>query len=62
VVDEIAKVKVTTKGGHQNVPAEPVMIKKAYIVGEKKIEKIEKIVEKDTEKELKKDQKQMKED
>ncbi len=59
VVDEIAKVKVTTKGRHQNVPAEPVMIKKAYIVGEKKIEKK---VEKDTEKEVKKDQKQMKED
>jgi len=63
VVDEIAKVKVTTKGMFQNVPVEPVVIEKAYVVGEKKMEKkAEKDAEKDAEKEIKKEQKQMKED
>ena len=67
VVDEIAKVKVTTKGHHQNVPSEPVVIKKAYIVGEKKVEKeteekAEKESDTEVKKEVKKEQKQMKED
>jgi len=35
VVDKIANVKVTTKGRYQNVPVEPVVIKKAYVVGDK---------------------------
>lgn len=59
VVDEIAKVKVTTKGMFQNVPAEAVMIKKAFVEGEKKVEKK---AESEVKKETKKVQKQMKED
>jgi cyclophilin family peptidyl-prolyl cis-trans isomerase len=70
VVDEIAKVKVTTKGPHQNVPREPVLIKKAYMVSEKVEKKMEKKAEEECEtdakaevkKEIKKEQKQMKED
>ena len=63
VVDEIAKVKVTTKGMFQNVPSEPVVIEKAYVVGEKKVEKkVEKESDKEVKKEVKKEQKQMKED
>jgi len=65
VVDEIAKVKVTTKGMFQNVPKEPVVIEKAYVVGEKKTEKkAEKACDHDHEvkKDVKKEQKQMKED
>jgi cyclophilin family peptidyl-prolyl cis-trans isomerase len=63
VVDEIAKVKVTTKGHFQNVPSEPVVIEKAYVVGEKKMEKkVEKESEKEIKKEIKKEQKQMKDD
>jgi cyclophilin family peptidyl-prolyl cis-trans isomerase len=63
VVDEIAKVKVTTKGMFQNVPKDPVMIKKAYVVSEKKIEKkAEKASDTEVKKEIKKEQKQMKED
>jgi cyclophilin family peptidyl-prolyl cis-trans isomerase len=63
VVDEIAKVKVTTKGMFQNVPSKPVVIEKAYVVGEKKMEKkAEKESAKEVKKEVKKEQKQMKED
>ena len=36
VVDKIAEVKVTTKGRHENVPADPVIIKKASIVSQTK--------------------------
>jgi len=33
VVDKIRSVKTTTKGPHQNVPAEPVTIVRAYVAG-----------------------------
>jgi cyclophilin family peptidyl-prolyl cis-trans isomerase len=63
VVDEIAKVKVTTKGMFQNVPREPVMIEKAYVMSGKKVEKkTEAEVKAEVKKEVKKEQKQMKED
>lgn len=32
VVDQIAKVRTGNKGGHQNVPVEPVLIKKATVL------------------------------
>jgi peptidyl-prolyl cis-trans isomerase A (cyclophilin A) len=35
VVDKIRNVKTGDKGPHQNVPLEPVMIKKATVVAEK---------------------------
>jgi peptidyl-prolyl cis-trans isomerase B (cyclophilin B) len=38
VVDKIKKVKTTTKGGHKDVPATPVMINRAYVLGEEKTE------------------------
>lgn len=63
VVDEIAQVAVTDKGQFKNVPAKPVVIEKAVVVGEEekaeegdKVEKTEKPV-----KELKKEQKKMEE-
>ncbi|MGQ9602886.1 MAG: peptidylprolyl isomerase [bacterium] len=36
VVDAIAEVKVTNKGNYQNVPVNPVVIKKAYVLKQKK--------------------------
>ncbi len=36
VVDAIAEVKVTNKGSYQNVPVDPVVIKKAYILKQEK--------------------------
>jgi peptidyl-prolyl cis-trans isomerase B (cyclophilin B) len=36
VVDAISKVEVGTQGGHQNVPIDPVVIKKVYVEGAKK--------------------------
>jgi cyclophilin family peptidyl-prolyl cis-trans isomerase len=39
IVDKIADVKVTNKGMHKNVPAKPVLIKKAEIIQETEIEK-----------------------
>lgn len=36
VVDAIADVKVTNKGNYQNVPIDPVVIKKAYLLKEEK--------------------------
>ncbi|OUW05555.1 MAG: hypothetical protein CBD16_00865 [Betaproteobacteria bacterium TMED156] len=32
VIDDIAKVKTTTKGFHDDVPKKPVIIKKAYLI------------------------------
>lgn len=32
VVDKIKAVKTTTRGGHQDVPVEPVMIEKAVVI------------------------------
>jgi cyclophilin family peptidyl-prolyl cis-trans isomerase len=70
VVDKIAQVAVTDKGQFKNVPAKPVIIKKATVVGEEKAkkEKVEKTDQAETTekveeaaKELKKEQKQMKE-
>jgi cyclophilin family peptidyl-prolyl cis-trans isomerase len=74
VVDKIALVEVATKGQFQNVPAKPVVIKKAYVVGDakeaakkvqKEAEKAEEPAKKDTEqaeksKELKKEAQKMK--
>jgi peptidyl-prolyl cis-trans isomerase B (cyclophilin B) len=68
VVDKIAQVAVTTKGQFQNVPAKPVMIEKAYVVGDvkeaaKEIKKEAKKTEQTEEaKEIKKEAKKMKED
>jgi cyclophilin family peptidyl-prolyl cis-trans isomerase len=71
VVDEIAQVAVTTKGQFQNVPAKPVMITKAYVVGDvekaakqmkKEAKDIKEIEQTDEAKEIKKEAKKMKED
>jgi cyclophilin family peptidyl-prolyl cis-trans isomerase len=65
VVDKIADVNVTDKGQFKNVPAKPVVIKKAQIVvAEKEAEKVEKKVEEKTDaaKEMKKEAKKAKED
>lgn len=37
VVDAIADVKVTNKGSYQNVPVDPVVIKKAYVLKQEKM-------------------------
>jgi len=34
VMDKIAEVKTTTKGGYENVPSSPVIIEKAYVLDE----------------------------
>lgn len=62
VVDKIAEVEVKNQGQFQNVPAKPVVIKKAVVVGEEKaVEKEEKTAEEPekVEKEIKKEQKKL---
>ena len=59
VVDAIAAVKTTTRQGMQDVPVEPVTITKAMVLG---AEKAAGDTEKATNEEMKKKQKQMKED
>lgn len=64
VVDKIAEVEVKNVGQFQNVPAEPVVIKKAVIVGEEKAaDKTDEKAEKPekAEKDLKKEQQKMEE-
>jgi cyclophilin family peptidyl-prolyl cis-trans isomerase len=60
VVDKIAQVQVTNKGQFQNVPAKPVVIKKASVVGAPT--KVKKADEKQPEKEVKIEEKKAKED
>ena len=64
VVDKIAEVEVKNVGNFQNVPAKPVVINKAVVVGEEKAteqkeEKTEKPAK--AEKDLEKEQKKMEE-
>jgi cyclophilin family peptidyl-prolyl cis-trans isomerase len=40
-VDKIEKVRTATKGGHQNVPVEPVIIEKATVLSAEKVEELE---------------------
>lgn len=70
VVDRIAQVAVTTKGQFQNVPAKPVTIEKAYVVGDaeeaakemkKEAKKTKETEQTDEAKEIKKEAKKMKE-
>jgi peptidyl-prolyl cis-trans isomerase B (cyclophilin B) len=39
-VDKIRNVRTTTKGHHRDVPSDPVLIKRAYVVGDKKAKKV----------------------
>lgn len=64
VVDKIAEVKVTTKGQYQNVPVKPVIIKKATMI---EAEEAKKAAEKEpaeekTTKDLKKEEKKIKDE
>ena len=68
IVDKIAEVEVKNEGNFQNVPAKPVVIKKAAVVGEEKAKvKVEAKEEEKgeapakAEKELKKEEKKMEE-
>jgi cyclophilin family peptidyl-prolyl cis-trans isomerase len=71
VVDKIAQLAVTTKGQFQNVPVKPVMIQKAYVVGEtaeaakeakKETGEAAETEQTDVKKEIKKEAKKMKEE